>query len=103
MDDSGLSRTLRSPAQPQPRAVLTINLTCGSGRGWLGGKVAAGMKKGYWVLALLVVGGSKFILPLSAQPYTFTWDPGQMGFNWNDSGNWSGEPHCHPAMKRTVH
>ncbi|MGC8990071.1 MAG: autotransporter-associated beta strand repeat-containing protein, partial [Verrucomicrobiia bacterium] len=53
------------------------------------------MKKGYWVLALLVVGGSKFILPLSAQPYTFTWDPGQTGFNWNDSGNWSGGPSGH--------
>ncbi|NLH73983.1 MAG: hypothetical protein GX456_13085 [Verrucomicrobia bacterium] len=53
------------------------------------------MKKACWILMLLVVGGSQFILSLSAQPYTFTWNPGQTGFDWGDSGNWDGGPAGH--------
>lgn len=32
----------------------------------------------------------------SAQPYTFTWDPGQSGFDWHDSGNWLKETGSYP-------
>lgn len=29
------------------------------------------------------------------QPYTFTWNPGQSGFQWSNPGNWSGGPAGH--------
>lgn len=31
-----------------------------------------------------------------AQPYTFTWDPGQSGFDWHDSGNWQNGSSLYP-------
>lgn len=31
-----------------------------------------------------------------AQPYDFTWDPGQSDFNWHDSGNWQNGSSLYP-------